>query len=1158
MDWQCDAPGKYQCDCGAKFYALADGSTSTTKSEASTTRGSDTTRPDIEQTIPPRRHEDFDASADVTMPGKRNRKPDGRFEPGDMILARYKVLAKLGQGGMGVVYKCFDEIAGIEVALKALPPDLCNSEYEMEEVKDNFHIVHKLHHPNIANYNNLERDNSNGNYYLIMECVEGEDLRRWIRRSRQLGDVSFDSVFNIVSQIADALDYAHKQNVIHRDIKPGNIMIVPDGTIKILDFGLAAQIHTSMTRVSMAYCDTSGTGPYMAPEQWKGQAQGASADQYALAVMTYEMLAGHLPFDNPDISILREAVLHGTPQPIDNVPINVQAAIRQAMNQSPGDRFNSCSDFVKALKTDTFSPSKKNRLAVAYIIPLVVFGLVIAAVLVAAVVSNQRRVAREQVEREHRLAEDRRIEKEQQEREIERLKTEKLANEEKCHQAEDEKRAVEERLQELERSAAADAKRNQEERRVAEARRIASQKNYTHGVTEFSLQGNEVSWLPEEYVPPYIIRAKCKTDRYNIRFLFLNGLVIFNWECDDHDLRLDIPTLQSPHHLLGHGYVGVDTWADIMIKVTQTEIMVYVDGECRYRGHGKFQGIKSRIGIKTEYGCSSYKNTVNVKDFSIERGESEGNPVSGNPVAKLATSLPVDLKNGLIYSNDFLSARQRIHLGVPSNGITYMFTVADYSSAPNNVFELHGSDGKQLTLQRRYRRNLEIETIWGSEGFSCDYVEDGSPHTILVVASSENIRVYVDNMSLGSKRGQHFYNSMIIERIQANIDVSKVLIWRRRLSDDEIQAAFNHRGALLGNGKNEESDRGADTSGGGDRQGPLVNAKVVIRGNIDGKGVFRFYGNAVTYIHESWKYPENVTINGRQWQNLKRPFILDRRYVFSHSKIVRQSGRGRISGISNNSGFNLTLDDSSEGGSAFYSAEIQCGFAVERNTTGVSLREDSIKPKSVAKSATYNHDLLCFWASLENMPKSMNSKGDVRFTSKNDVKCAYFDGKSALWTDKNPIVGNSPCTISIWVFYSGDNSSMTRIPISLGREQPQELRSLAYFYGYGHVGELVLDCRFGSVDSKLFKEKRWICLTAVIDTNTNQGRLYRNGKLLVESHIPRLKTYNNVTLGGYCSKDGTQIPCWQGYLANARIYTKAFSDSEVRALYESEKAKMNP
>ena len=287
---------------------------------------------------------------DKTMPGDRDRKMDGRFAIGDLILGRYKVLAELGKGGMGVVYKCFDETAGIEVALKALPPELTDSKWEMEEILYNFQLVQKLHHPNIANYNALELDPQTNRYFLVMEYVEGEDLRYWLRSKRREGADLQQVIPPVVRQIAQALDYAHAQKIVHRDIKPGNIMIDSAGNVKVLDFGLAAQIHTSMTRVSMAYRGTSGTGSYMAPEQWEGRVQDAKADQYALAVMTYEMLAGHLPFESADPAVLREAVLKSQAAPLENISSAAQDALKRAMSKDPADRFNSCTDFADAME----------------------------------------------------------------------------------------------------------------------------------------------------------------------------------------------------------------------------------------------------------------------------------------------------------------------------------------------------------------------------------------------------------------------------------------------------------------------------------------------------------------------------------------------------------------------------------------------------------------------------------------------------------------------------------------------------------------------------------------------------------------------------------------------------------------------------------------
>ena len=317
---------------------------------------------EFDKTIPPQRPADNDYLRQMemeeaqTMAPRRERKTDGRFEPGDLIMGRYKVLAELGQGGMGVVYRCFDEIAGVEIALKALPPELSHNSLEMEDIKENFQLVHNLHHPNIASSNTLEKNPENGNYYLIMECCEGEDLRHWIKCKRKDKPLTLHDVLPIIKQVAEALDYAHGEKVMHRDIKPGNIMLDSRGKVKVLDFGLAAQIHTSMTRVSMAYHGTSGTGPYMAPEQWRGRQQGAAADQYALAVMTYEMLAGHLPFESTDPAVLREAVLNETAEEIADLPVSAQNAIKRAMSKDPKLRFASCREFFTAMVVVAVSP----------------------------------------------------------------------------------------------------------------------------------------------------------------------------------------------------------------------------------------------------------------------------------------------------------------------------------------------------------------------------------------------------------------------------------------------------------------------------------------------------------------------------------------------------------------------------------------------------------------------------------------------------------------------------------------------------------------------------------------------------------------------------------------------------------------------------------
>ena len=271
------------------------------------------------------------------------------MKAGTVILGRYEVLSELGRGGMGVVYRCFDKISGTEVAVKMLPPEVSHSDYDMEDVKDNYALVSKLIHQNIAAYKTLEADND-GDYYVVMEYVQGEELRRWMRRKRREGTLTLETALPVLRQMAEALDFAHREKVIHRDIKPGNVMVKSDGTVKILDFGLAAQIRTSYSHVSNAEMGQSGTRQYKSPEQWRCQPQGEAADQYALAAMAYEMLGGRVPFDDDDPIVLRESVLKEPPPHLEDYSDAVNAVLTRGLAKDAKQRFESCREFVSFLQ----------------------------------------------------------------------------------------------------------------------------------------------------------------------------------------------------------------------------------------------------------------------------------------------------------------------------------------------------------------------------------------------------------------------------------------------------------------------------------------------------------------------------------------------------------------------------------------------------------------------------------------------------------------------------------------------------------------------------------------------------------------------------------------------------------------------------------------
>ena len=294
-----------------------------------------------------------------------------RLRAGDVLLGRYTVLSELGEGGMGVVYRCLDSVGGIEVALKCLPPELSRNEAEMEGVRENYAIVARLRHSAISGLRQLEKDPAFGEYYLVMDLAEGEDLSAVLRRRRG-APMPPAEAFAILRPLASALDYAHGEKVLHRDVKPANVKVATAGgasrpgepalvtrhsspvpsqiRVQLLDFGLAAEVRSSMSRVSLrGHAGSSGTPAYMAPEQWEARPQSAATDQYALAVMAYQMLSGSLPFDADDTDLLRRAVLSRAPDPVPGLSRAANAALLRALAKDPAARFPSCTAFVDAL-----------------------------------------------------------------------------------------------------------------------------------------------------------------------------------------------------------------------------------------------------------------------------------------------------------------------------------------------------------------------------------------------------------------------------------------------------------------------------------------------------------------------------------------------------------------------------------------------------------------------------------------------------------------------------------------------------------------------------------------------------------------------------------------------------------------------------------------
>lgn len=353
-------PGKYKCECGATFFVLEDGGVSL--SDPGTAAGnSRTNAADPDRTMAPQTRHDQSKSAEPsfdperTVPNIRIRHERGELQPGDVILDRYELLEKLGSGAMGVVFKCRDRISGVEYALKMVPPELVRDAEAMEDVRENFRLVHGLKHQNIASMDFLDRDEY-GSYFLIMEYVHGESLTPWIKKKWRSGRPDPAEVVHIVKQIAAALDYAHSQQILHRDIKPANVMVDEQGNVKVLDFGLASKIRSTMTALSVTTSNTSGTPHYLSPEQFKGKYPGPASDQYALGVLTYQMFAGHLPFEADDFNVLHAAVVNEEPDPIGGIPTVIELALQRVLRKDPKKRFETCTAFANTLAAGLPAP----------------------------------------------------------------------------------------------------------------------------------------------------------------------------------------------------------------------------------------------------------------------------------------------------------------------------------------------------------------------------------------------------------------------------------------------------------------------------------------------------------------------------------------------------------------------------------------------------------------------------------------------------------------------------------------------------------------------------------------------------------------------------------------------------------------------------------
>ncbi len=265
---------------------------------------------------------------------------------------RYTLVRELGQGGMGAVFLGRDVKLGREVAIKVLPPTTqayLGSERFQREVQ----LAAKLSHPHIVPL--FEADEVDGFLYYVMGFVEGESLAE--RLARQ-GALALGEAIRITAEVGDALQYAHERGIIHRDVKPANILL-SGGHALVTDFGIAKSIAESEEGQTLTGTgSTVGTAAYMSPEQASGERRiDARSDVYALAAVLYEMLTGEPPFTGPNAQAVVARILVDTPRTVrtvrPNVPVHVEQALLAGLAKVPGDRPPSAKAFVDSLSPPT-------------------------------------------------------------------------------------------------------------------------------------------------------------------------------------------------------------------------------------------------------------------------------------------------------------------------------------------------------------------------------------------------------------------------------------------------------------------------------------------------------------------------------------------------------------------------------------------------------------------------------------------------------------------------------------------------------------------------------------------------------------------------------------------------------------------------------------
>jgi serine/threonine-protein kinase len=286
---------------------------------------------------------------------------------GRLIGGRYRVIAPLGEGGMATLWRAVDEQLDREVAVKILRPQYSGDPGFAARFKQEARSAGSLAHPNIVSVYDYGTDPEDESQYIVMQLVDGEDLAGVLR---QRGTLSVDDAVRVATGVASALEAAHRRGIVHRDVKPGNILITDAADVKVTDFGIARAVsETSMTVTGT----TLGSVHYFSPEQARGDEVTGASDVYSLGIVLYEMLTGRRPFEGDSAAgVALKRLNEDAPPPTryrPDLPAGLVAVVMRALERDPARRFPDAGSFAEALRAWQKQPDEVPAAAVAALPP---------------------------------------------------------------------------------------------------------------------------------------------------------------------------------------------------------------------------------------------------------------------------------------------------------------------------------------------------------------------------------------------------------------------------------------------------------------------------------------------------------------------------------------------------------------------------------------------------------------------------------------------------------------------------------------------------------------------------------------------------------------------------------------------------------------------